>query len=96
LKVKIVGGKSQKIKVNGFLLAFLETAGNRCRNAMIIDLSKSIIHSLAYESIRFDELLDKFYMLEAEICSKVTPALRDSLIETLSLEVLRAHYTCKT
>lgn|GEM_PF-4713593 len=72
---KIVGGKSQKIKVNGFLLAFLETVGNCCRNAMIIDLLKVLY--IAYESIRFNELLDKFYMLEAEICSKVTPALRD-------------------
>jgi len=42
---------------------------------MIIDLLKVLY--IAYESIRFNELLDKFYMLEAEICSKVTPALRD-------------------
>ena len=46
MKVKKVSGKSQKIRVNGFLLAFLETAGNRCRNAMIIDLLKILYIAL--------------------------------------------------
>jgi len=71
LKIKIVDGKSQKIKVNDFLLAFLETVSNRCRKAIIIHLLKVLY--IAYESIRFKEVLNKFYMLEAEICSKVLP-----------------------
>jgi len=69
MKVRLVGDKIQKIEVNESLLAFLEIVGDRCGDVIVIDPLKVLY--IAYESIRFNELLDKLYMLEAEICSKV-------------------------
>ncbi|RLF23998.1 MAG: hypothetical protein DRN15_04635, partial [Thermoprotei archaeon] len=69
MRVRLVGDKVQRIKVNESLLAFLEIVGDRRGDVIVIDLLR-VLH-IAYESIGFKELLDKLYTLEAEICSKV-------------------------
>ena len=71
MKIRLAGDKIQKIKVDKPFLAFLEIVGNRRGNVIIIDPLKMLY--IAYESIRFRELLDKLYMLEAEICSRILP-----------------------
>ncbi len=69
VKIRLVGDKVQKIRANEPLQTFLEIDGDRRGNVIVIDPLKVLY--IAYESIRFNELLDKLYMLEAEICSKV-------------------------
>ena len=76
MKVRLVGDKIQEIEVNESLLAFLEIVGDRCGDVIVIDPLRVLY--MAYESIRFNELLDKLYMLEAEICCKVLSNFSDA------------------
>ena len=67
MKVRLVGDKIQEIEVNESLLAFLEIVGDRCGDVIVIDPLRVLY--MAYESIRFNELLDKLYMLECCLMS---------------------------
>ena len=83
MRVRLVGGGAQRMRVDGSLLTFLEIGGDRRGDVIEVDPLKMLY--IAYESIRCSELLDELSVLEARICSKVLASNIDEVREALSI-----------